>query len=335
MAFRHFLVGESEVGQEQRMTEPFVRPDVRQFLDFLNNLPGPKGYEAGPDMARQMMVQGRYALDAPAREIAVIREIAGGPGPMRLYDAREERGPGPVMLFIHGGGWVIGDLETHEPLCIDLAIELDVPVVSVDYRLAPEFPFPAAFEDSVASARWLASNPAELGRQATGLFPAGDSAGGNLAAAVTVALRDDPAAVPVVGQWLIYPAADPKIKYPSYDQFSEGHLLEKASMDWFEECYAGPDGDWRYSPLLRGAAGLPPTFVMTAGLDPIRDQGRAYAAACIQAGVETAYWEAEGTIHGFLNVRKAVPSANDDLARCIDQLKPMIERARQFAYSAT
>ena len=305
------------------MTDPFVRPDVRQFLDFLNALPGPKGYEAGPEVARQMMVTGRYALDVPAKEIAVLRDLTGGPVPMRLYDTRENRGPGPVMVYIHGGGWVIGDLETHEPLCIDLAIGLDVPVVSVDYRLAPEYPFPAAFDDCLAAARWVASN-----MSATGLIPAGDSAGGNLAAAVTAAVRDEPAAVPVVAQWLIYPAADPLVKYPSYDQFSAGHLLEKASMDWFEECYAGPKGDWRYSPLLKGAAGLPPTFVMTASLDPIRDQGRAYAAACIQAGVETIYWEAEGTVHGFLNCRKAVPSANADLERCIDYLKPMVARFR-------
>ena len=310
------------------MSDPFVRPDVRQFLDFLDGLPGLKGYEAGPEVARQMMVSGRYALDAPAKEIAINRDLSSGPVPMRLHDPRQERGPGPILVFFHGGGWVIGDLETHEPLCIDLAIALDMPVVSVDYRLAPENPFPAAFDDCLAAARWLASAPEELGRKASGLFLAGDSAGGNLAAAVSVALRDEPAAVPVAGQWLIYPAADPCNKYPSYDQFSEGHLLEKPSMDWFEECYAGPKGDWRYSPLLKGAVGLPPTFVMTAGLDPIRDQGRAYAAACVAAGVETIYWEAAGTVHGFLNVRKAVPSANQDLEHCLHYLKPWVERAR-------
>ena len=305
-----------------------MRPDVRAFLDFLDSLPGPQGHEAGPVAARQMMVTGRYALDAPARDIAVLKDLGGGPVPMRLYDARTERGPGPLLLFIHGGGWVIGDLETHEPLCIELAIELDLPVVAVDYRLAPENPFPAAFEDSVAAARWIASGPAELGRQPSALFLGGDSAGGNLAAVTTVALRDDPAAVPVAGQWLIYPATDPTVHYPSYEQFSEGHLLTKPGMDWFEECYAGPRDDWRYSPLLAGVEGLPPTFVLTASLDPIRDQGRAYAAACVQGGVETIYWEAQGTVHGFLNVRKAVPSGNDDLARCIHYLRPWVERAR-------
>jgi acetyl esterase len=273
------------------------------------------------------MVQGRYALDAAAREIAVMCDIAG-PVPLRLYDSRAERGPGPMLVFIHGGGWVIGGLETHDPLCIDLAIELDLPVVAVDYRLAPEFPFPAAFGDSLAATRWVASGPAELGRKPTSIFLAGDSAGGNLAAVVSAALRDEPAAVPVAGQWLIYPAADPKVRYPSYDEFCQGFLLVKESMDWFEDSYAGPDGDWRYSPLLKGTEGVPPTFVVTAELDPIRDQGRAYAARCTEEGVETIYWEAPGTVHGFMNLRKAVPSANDDFARCIAYLKPWVERAR-------
>ena len=310
------------------MDEPFVRPDVRQLLDFLNNLPGPRGHELGPEGARQLYVQGRYALDTPAREIAVLRDVNGGPVRMRLYDAREERGPGPVLVFIHGGGWVIGDLETHEPFCIDVAIELDLPVVAVDYRLAPEFPFPAAFEDSLAATRWIAEGPAELGRKATSLFLAGDSAGGNLVAVVTAALRDEPAAVPVAGQWLIYPATNPCVRYPSYNQFCEGYALTKPSMDWYEESYSGPKDDWRYSPMLKGVEGLPPTFVVTASLDPIRDQGRAYAARCAECGVETIYWEAPGTIHGFIQLRKALPSAFEDLERCYAYLKPWVERAR-------
>ena len=309
------------------VTDPFIRPDVQQFLAFLEGLNRPKGYEVGAQAARRMMVASRQAFEHPAREIAVRRDV-GGPVPVRLYDARSDRGPGPILVFIHGGGWVIGDLDTHEPVCADVAAELDLPVVSVDYRLAPEHPFPAAFEDSVAAARWAASSPSELGREATSLFLAGDSAGGNLAAAVTAALRDEPAAVPVAGQWLIYPAADPAVRYPSYDEFNQGFILTKEGMDWFEDCYAGPKDDSRYSPLLAGAAGLPPTFVTTAALDPIRDQGRAYAARCTEAGVETIYWEAPGTVHGFLNVRKAIPSSNQDFARCMAYLKPWVERAR-------
>jgi acetyl esterase len=304
-----------------------MRPDVRQFLDYLESLNRPKGHEVGPEAARQMMVASRHAFDPPARGIAIVRDIVG-PVPMRLYDPRTERGPGPVLLFIHGGGWVIGDLDTHEPVCIEVAIELDIPVVAVDYRLAPESPFPAAVEDSIAAARWVASGPQELGRIPTGMFVAGDSAGGNLSAVVSAALRDEPAAVPIHGQWLIYPAADPTVPYPSYDQFCDGHLLTRESMDWFEESYSGPKGDWRYSPLLKGTAGLPPTLVVTAGLDPIRDQGRAYAARCAEAGVETIYLEAPGTIHGFLNLRKGMPSGQEELARCLSYLKLWVERAR-------
>ena len=309
------------------MREPFIRPDARQFLVYLESLNRPKGHEIGPEAARKMMVASRHAFEVEAREIAVRRDIQG-PVPLRLYDAREERGPGPLLLFIHGGGWVIGDLETHEPFCIDVAIELDLPVVAVDYRLAPEHPFPAGFEDSLSAARWVASGPDELGRTPTALFLAGDSAGGNLGAAVSAALRDAPAAVPVAGQWLIYPAADPGVRYPSYDQFCEGHMLTRDSMKWFEDSYAGPKDDWRYSPLLAGTVGLPPTFVVTAALDPIRDQGRAYAARCLEAGVETIYLEAPGTIHGFLNLRKGIPSGQEDFARCLAYLKPWVERAR-------
>jgi acetyl esterase len=229
---------------------------------------------------------------------------------------------------MHGGGWVIGDLDTHEPLCIELANRLDIPVVAIHYRRAPEHPFPAAFEDCLAATRWIASGPEILDRVPTGLFLAGDSAGGNLAAVVAAALRDDPAGVPVAGQWLIYPATDPCIRYPSYDEFCEGHILTKASMDWFDQCYAGTRGDWRYSPLLAGTHGLPPTFVLTASLDPIRDQGRAYASRCTESGVETIYLEAEGTVHGFLNLRKGMPSGEEDLARCIAYLQPWVERAR-------
>ncbi|MFL6763138.1 MAG: alpha/beta hydrolase [Sphingomicrobium sp.] len=309
------------------MADRFIRPDVRQFIDYLESLNRPKGYEIGPEAARQMMVASRQAFELPARNIAVVRDIAG-PVPLRLYDAREKRKPGPMFLFIHGGGWVIGGLDTHEPFCIDVAIELDVPLVAVDYRLAPEHPFPAAVEDSIAVARWIASGPAELGRVATSLFMAGDSAGGNLAAVVSAALRDHPAAVPVAAQWLLYPACDPTVEYPSYDEFCEGHLLTKGSMDWFEDSYSGPKGDWRYSPLLAGAAGLPPTFVVTAALDPIRDQGRAYAARCAEAGVETVYLEAAGTVHGFLNLRKGIPSGQEDFRRCLTYLKPWVERVR-------
>ena len=312
------------------MSEPFVRPDVRQFLDFLNALPGPKSHEAGPAEARIMMQRSRHVADAPTGELALIRDLScpgpAGEIPLRLYDARKERGPGPLLLFFHGGGFVLGDLDTHEPFCAEMARQLDLPVLAVDYRLAPEHPFPAGAEDCIAAARWAAGSPDALGRQVTGLVPCGDSAGGNFAIVVSLALRDEPAAAPVLAQWPIYPAADPAKGYPSYEDFGEGYLLTRDGMRWFDDCYGPEKQDWRYSPLLKSQAGMPPTLVVTASLDPIRDQGRAYAAACIEAGVDTIYLEAEGNIHGFINLRKAIPSSDQDIARCVAALKLLMDR---------
>ena len=312
------------------MSEPYVRPDVRLFLDYLNNLPGPKTYEVGPVEARKMMIASRHVADVETGELALIRDL-GCPGPggeigLRLYDARETRGAGPLFLFLHGGGFVFCDLDSHEPLCAELARLLDLPVLAVDYRLAPENPWPAGVEDAIAAAYWAAESPADLGREVTGLIPCGDSAGGNFAIVVSLALRDTPAKVPVRAQFPIYPAANPGpgADYPSYEDFAEGHLLTRPGMDWFEDCYAADSRDWRYSPLVKSQAGMPPTLVLTASLDPIRDQGRAYAAACIEAGVPTIFREARGNIHGFMNLRKAIPSSEQDLRECVTALKLLL-----------
>jgi acetyl esterase len=315
------------------LSKPFVRPDVRTFLDYLNNLPGPRSHEVGPNEARMMMLASRHVADAPVGDLAVIRELScpgpeGNTVPLRLYDARERRGAGPLILFFHGGGFVLGDLDTHAPFCSAMARAMDLPVLAIDYRLAPEHPFPAGVEDAIAAARWAARGPPELGREVTGLVSCGDSAGGNFAIVVSLALRDEPAPVPVLAQFPIYPAADPEKGYPSFADFGEGYLLTKPGMDWFDECYHPPKGDWRYSPLLKSQDGMPPTLVVTASLDPIRDQGRAYAAACIEAGVPTVFREAKGTIHGFISLRRAIPSSEADIAGCFDVLRLMLEEAR-------
>ena len=314
------------------MSEPFVRPDVRTFLSYLNALPNQKAFEMPLADARNMLHASRHVADAPVGELAVIRDIEvegpGGPLRLRLYDARETREPGPLMVFYHGGGWVLGDLDTHEPFCAEVARQMDLPVVAVDYRLAPEHPFPAGIEDSIAATRWLATSPEALERQVTGLVPFGDSAGGNFAIVVSLCLRDDPAAAPVVAQWPIYPASEPTRSYPCRAQFGEGFLLSTGSMDWFDRCYAGDKGDWRFAPLAKHQAGMPPTLITTAGLDPIRDQGRVYAAALVQAGVDTIYLEMQGTVHGFINLRRALPSANDDVARSVAALKLLLEKGR-------
>jgi acetyl esterase len=199
-----------------------------------------------------------------------------------------------------------------------------MPVISVDYRLAPEHPWPAGPEDCEAAARWVAEAPAALGLSPTGLVLAGDSAGGTLAIVTAIALRDRPAAVPVIAQWPLYPAADLMTHYPSYQQFRDGYFLTEESMRWFNDSYRPDPTDWRGSPMQAPLNGLPPALVTTASLDPIRDQGRAYAAALAQAGVPVSFREARGNIHGFLNLRRAIPSSRADLATSLDALRSLL-----------
>ncbi|WP_174280494.1 alpha/beta hydrolase fold domain-containing protein, partial [Sphingomonas bacterium] len=188
-----------------------------------------------------------------------------------------------------------------------------------------------------AAARWVARSPAALGLTVTGLVTMGDSAGGNLAIVVAVDLRDRPAAVPVLVQAPLYPATDMDGAYPSFEQFADGHLLTRESMDWFADCYAADLPDQRASPLKAELAGLPPAVIMTAGLDPIRDQGRAYAAALARAGVAVTFREAAGNIHGFVTLRQAVPSSAGDVAAFLSAVRAAVteaEGARVMAQAA-
>jgi acetyl esterase len=307
------------------------RADVAQFLQYLNAMPGPRTHELEPPAARQLYRSTRDVADLPVGELATIADLSipgpAGAIPARLFDARDAREPGPAVVFFHGGGFVIGDLDTHAGFCAEMARMLDLPVVAVDYRLAPEARWPAAPDDCETAARWVADSPAELGRKVTSLVLCGDSAGGTLTIVAAVDLRDRPAAVPVIVQAPIYPAADPNRLYPSYNQFGEGHLLTRASMDWFADAYAADLTHLRASPLLADLTGLPPAVVMTAGLDPIRDQGRAYAGALIAAGVPVTFREAAGNIHGFISLRRAIPSSVGDVAGFLATLKPVIAEA--------
>jgi acetyl esterase len=310
------------------MTDPFVRPDVRTLLDYLGTLPGPKLHEVEPAVARQLTAATRGMVDLPVGELGKVVD-AKTPGgiPVRLFDVREQREPGPAVAYFHGGGFVIGDIETHASFCAEMSRALDLPVISVDYRLAPEHPWPAAPEDCEAAARWIATSPAELGRTVTSLVVAGDSAGGKLAITTAMTLRDAPAQAPVIVQVPIYPCADLGGDYDSRDEFADGYVLTKAGMDYFEGHYAADLTDVRGSPMLADLAGMPPALIVTASLDPIRDQGRAYAAALTRAGVPVVFREAVGNIHGFITMRKAIPSAADDVASMLAALKPMIAEA--------
>ncbi|HYZ47401.1 MAG TPA: alpha/beta hydrolase [Sphingomonas sp.] len=309
------------------MSQPYVRPDVHAFLGFLNNLPGPKTHELSPAEARAAFVMLRDVGDLPVGDLAVKRDLKCGEIPVRLYSARERREPGPALVFFHGGGFVIGDLESHDNFCAEAARSLDLPVIAVDYRLAPEHPFPAAPDDCETAARWVAESPAELGLHVTSLVLAGDSAGGNLTIVTAQQLRDRPAKVPVIAQWPIYPVVDDVDKYQSFRDFAEGYFLTRDSMRWFSEAYRAAEGDVRNTPILHRQEGLPPTLLITAGLDPLRDQGRAFAGELIRAGVPTVYREARGNIHGFITLRKAIPSSAGDVAACFRILKDMINEA--------
>lgn len=313
------------------MTEPYVRPDVAGFLGFLNNLPGPKMHQLEPPAARATYVAMKDIADPPVGELGTITDlIIPGPAgdiPARLFDVAESRAPGPLLLFFHGGGFVIGNLDTHASFCAEVSRTLDMPVLAVDYRLAPESPWPAAPDDCEAAARWAAGNPAALGREITGLVTCGDSAGGNLAIVVAMALRDTPAAVPVIAQLPFYPATDTTQDYPSYTEFAEGYLLTRDSMEWFNAAYQAEAEHVRTSPLKGELAGMPPAVVVTASLDPIRDQGRAYAAALARAGVAVVYREAVGNIHGFITLRKAIPSSVGDVAGALAAAKALIAEA--------
>lgn len=307
-------------------TTHYTRPDVAAFLAFLNAQEGPPMNELAPEASREMMrVMGQIA-DVPRGEIAKVedRTIAAPAGalPIRIYDNRPDREAGPVMLFFHGGGWVIGDLDTHDPFCAEAARQLDMPVIAVDYRLAPEHPFPAAPEDCEAATRWVADNI-----PCTGLVLSGDSAGGNLSIATALTLRDKPAAKPVVAIFPIYPAVTTHNDWQSFRDFGEGHLLTSDAMTWFSDHYAADAKDYRASPIDFPAEGMPPTLLITAGLDPLRDQGRAYAGKLIAAGVPTIYREAKGNIHGFICLAQGIPSSADDIKGALTILKAMVAEA--------
>lgn len=307
---------------------PFVRPDVAAFLQFLNAVPGPKFHQVSAPEARAMTEAMRDVADAPVGRIAVNRDISI-PGPVgeipaRIYDRRESRTAGPVMVFFHGGGFVIGNLYTYEPYCAEIARLLDLPVISIDYRLSPENPFPAAAEDCEAATRWIASNPAELGLEVTGIITSGDSAGGNLTIVTTMALRDNPADVPVILQHPIYPVVTLDPDWPSMREFAEGYLLTADAIAYFGERHQAAPGDYRSEPLTFDQTGMPPSLVTTASLDPLRDQGLAYVEKLKTAGVRVDHRSADGNIHGHINVRKAIPSTQADIEGNMTALKAML-----------
>jgi len=309
---------------------PYIRPDMKAFLDMMAQVNGPKMVDMTLEEARDSYVKLHGIADRPARALPVIRDLAcpgpNGDIPLRLYDARESREqPTPIITFYHGGGFVIGDLNTHHALCTEIAALIDLPVVAVHYALAPEAPFPAAILDCEAATRWVASSPAELGRTASGIITIGDSAGGNATVVVSQLLGANPAAVPVLLQVPIFPLVADANGSESMAAFSEGFLLTADTMAFFDAAYGADRSDPRGFPILGDHGNAPPTIVVTASLDPIRDSGRAYAKALVDAGRDCVFIEMRGVTHSFTNLRQMVPSTQRDLERVIAAMRFMLE----------
>lgn len=303
----------------------FVRDDVQNLLTMLASVPGPQMHEVDAPTARAMYQQMMAIAERPASGQIGMQDLEI-PGPAGPIPARRYKGVGPfgdtVLVFFHGGGWVIGDLESHNSLCAEIARLTGYQVVAVDYRLAPEHRWPAAVDDCLAAARWVAASPEALDTTVGKLIFAGDSAGGNLAAIAARALRND---MHVAAQWLIYPSADMTATEGSMAEYGDGYLLTKAGMDWFGDAYAADVMHPHASPILSDDwDSLPPALVFTCGLDPLRDQGRAYAAKLIAGGNRVIFREAAGQVHGSAQLRGAVPSAQADLEGQISDLKALL-----------
>jgi len=280
------------------------------------------------------------AATSPPPAVASVRDIkvSGGAGPLDARVYRDgEQGISPTVVFFHGGGWVAGDLETHDRQARYLAIETGAVVVSIDYRRPPETCFPGAFDDAFAAVRDVARRIAEFGGDANRLGVAGDSAGGNLAATSAIACRD--AGIKLAAQLLAYPVVDAfgsyadvkeNTRFPSRSENADGYFLSRAVMEWFCGHYLtnpAQGADWRVSPLrARDHSGLAPAIVCTAWFDPLRDEGAAYAAALDSAGVPSKHYTGEGLIHGYFSMGEASAIARAEAERARADFKALLYR---------
>ncbi|HEV8143544.1 MAG TPA: alpha/beta hydrolase [Methylomirabilota bacterium] len=305
-------------------------PQVQAVIELVIKSGRPAYHTLSPKDARQLFRETRPASTPTPPQIGavtnVVAETDAGAIPVRLYrPAGADAGtPLPTLVYFHGGGWVIGDLETHDVLCRQLTAEAAMMVVSVDYRLAPEHKFPAAADDAWAATRWIVANAGRLGLDTRRLAIGGDSAGGNLAAVVALMARD--AGAPSIAcQVLLYPVTNVGTETQSYRDFADGYLLTRDSMRWFFDHYlASSDqaADWRVSPLrARSLAGVAPALVVTAGFDPLRDEGEAYAQALRAAGVSVDYICYGGMIHGFVPMGRLIDTGNRAVSHIAGSLR--------------
>jgi len=304
-----------------------LHPQVAALLERAAASLLPPYYEVPAAVARRLYRDTRAALTPDPQAVESVRLLlTPGPVPVRAYRpagaGREEILP--ALVYLHGGGWVIGDLDTHDVVCRALANGARCAVFSVEYRKAPETPFPAAVEDCFSALQFISENSKKLKVNRSKIAVGGDSAGGNLAAVLALMARD--AGGPAISfQLLIYPATDQRLGHPSIEGNGEGYLLTKKVMIYFRGHYLprGQDWlDWRASPLLaKSHAGLPPAFVITAGFDPLLDEGRAYSERLKKAGVATEYREYSDMVHGFITMGRVLDTANQALADCARALQ--------------
>ncbi|TAK83225.1 MAG: alpha/beta hydrolase [Betaproteobacteria bacterium] len=307
-----------------------LHPQITALLERVERSPLPPYHRVPAFVARRIYRDTRAALAPKTPEIAEARlMIFGNKVAVRAY--RPVLGETlPALVFFHGGGWVIGDLDTHDVVCRQLALGARCAVFSIDYRLAPEEPFPAGVEDCFFATRYIHSNAKKLSVDPARIALGGDSAGGNLAAVVALMARDA-GGPPLAYQLLIYPATDQRCQFASHERNGQGYLLTKDAIGFFRSAYLpNPKDytDWRASPLLaQSHASLPPAFVLTAGYDPLVDEGRAYAERLAKCGVETAYREYSDMVHGFVLFGGAVDTANAAIADCCQRLRSAFQKA--------
>ncbi len=306
-------------------------PDCKKVHEIYALAKRPPLETMTPAEAREGYRRGTAILGADPVEVGATEDkVADGPAgkiPLRIYRPKGAAAGRmlPALVYFHGGGWTIGDFDTHDSVCRALANESGAVVVAVDYRLAPEHRFPAAVEDAFAATKWIAANAARLGIDAARLAVGGDSAGGNLAAVVSLLARD--AGGPALKlQLLIYPAVDFTMSADSFRRNGDVLPLTTAAVDWFRAQYLGPEvetsgRDWRASPIFTDLAKVPPAYVLTAGYDVLCDEGKAYADKLQAAGVPVERAHFPGMIHGFITMGKIVKGAHTAVSGCAAAVK--------------
>jgi len=301
-------------------------PEVRALLDQQAASGRPPLHRQSVEQARAFHVQDAPALNGPAVAVAAVadRTVPGPAGelPVRVYTPEGE-GTFPIVVFFHGGGWVVGTLDSYDPLCRALAAAVPAVVVSVDYRLAPEHRWPAAVEDAYAATLWASRNAAGLGGAQHRLAVAGDSAGGNLAAVVALGARDR-GGPPIAFQLLVYPVLDAAADTASWREYADGFYLTADGMRWYWDHYlGGTDGGAPDASPLRAAfvGGLPPALVIGAEHDVLRDEGEAYAARLAEAGVAARASRYPGVVHGFFRWRAVTDAAETALQEAAAALR--------------